>query len=1575
MKTIWRTSGERRLATGRGAMRSRRPVLAPERLEPRALLAVTVPPSIASDTVELDDNVLVGTGGGAIEATAGYVQIFGNSRGRIDRVADSTAADLLLKAQTAITVTGAVGAVTPLDTLTLQSVGGQSVNLQQSVTLLEDLVVTKSGAFTIGSTVDVGGDLTIAEATTVTFAGNVTVAGDLTITSATSVTFAGTLTVGGTLTIANATGTTRFTGDVVVGGAAVTSTTMVQVLAGFTTDAGAAPADVTFTTNQVGFATATFQPAAGTDGATLTIRPRTASSALTIASPPGVPAGLNITDADITAIQPGWKRVVFGDEAAGTGAVRVGSIGSQYGGFSQLLNTTTIAGGTIDVVQPVDVTPLASYLEFVARGTGAGGGRLTVSAPINQTEGERSDWLRLTSAGAIEINAPVWATQTISLTSTAGGTIAQGGTAAAITAPALAVDADGAVRLVDSGNAIARVAIKTTNDAVVLREDSGYTIEQVKMVDGARDTKQTFTTTGIDAGTGTVRLVTISGATSATVGQAQAILAGGLGLEGAGTDWSLSLGTNDVATLAADTGAVSFRDVDDLTIGTVAEVEPRAELSGVAVARTADVAAGTTLSITAAGDIVSAAADGTAVKLAAPSGISTAGDVTTAGGNVDFDHATTLTGDVVLDVVDGAAVGVVTLAAVVQGTTAGQQSLTVTGDLDASGSIGVATALGSLAVSGVSTLAGGITLRTTGGQTYSGAAASTGTVTVQAGQGAAVRFLGDTTLGGLVTATADAADYALELAGAKTTITAPVTFANTGTVTLGDGAADALTFDGGLASTAAVMTRLAGSIATSADAATFGAAELTAATILSTGSGNVAFTGGLDGGHALVVNSTGDTTFGGAVGGTTPLASLRTDAGGTTRIDGGGVTTATPTVTLAAAGAGASTVVSSGQFYGDAVVLGAKAVLQAGGGLTAAVAIDADGITFAGTVDGAHALVVNTAGTTTFGGVVGGTTALASLATDAGGTTRVTTATVKTAGTQTYGDAVSFEEPPAPAGVSATSLPPIPPETLMAGSTVSLRQGLTAAGRSLRIDGDAVLGDQPGASLPTTDPASFIDPVIGLNGLRVTGSTTINTNVVFSGVTAPTNPISFQGAVTLASNVLIGGASVVFQSSVSGPARSLAVTAVAFGTPSSVVFDGDVGTALAPLGPIAVTCPGGAVTINAVIHSTGPVVVQGSTIDGDADHAIRTQGGTISLAAAAGIGGTTPIAIEAASVTATTAAGDLRLRGIGDLVVGTPGLSAGGVVSLDASGAIRVPTGGTIAGGDVVTTKAIHWSVLGTADSGAGSLRQVLTNLNAVGDCNPSGTDAVIVVDVMQPAVVQPAVVPTPPTVFQLATQLPDIGAAVTIDGAAGGLVLDGGRTVSSGLVFREAAAGSVLRGVTLRNFTGYGVQLVGARSVVVDTIVVQSLNTSTSMGLYATGDLAGTQVLGSTFSGGLRGALLDQARNLAFGLVGRGNTLANNRAAPRQPTFAGTGIRAQGDCAGTVVSGNLFTQNNFGFAFIAARNLALTGNSFTRNSSAGIFIEGNSAGSTQSGNTFGSRGDRNKTNLLRAKRSIFGGP
>ncbi len=140
------------------------------------------------------------------------------------------------------------------------------------------------------------------------------------------------------------------------------------------------------------------------------------------------------------------------------------------------------------------------------------------------------------------------------------------------------------------------------------------------------------------------------------------------------------------------------------------------------------------------------------------------------------------------------------------------------------------------------------------------------------------------------------------------------------------------------------------------------------------GAGDIDVAGTLTGAHALGTSAGGTTRLGGAVA----IGSLATGTAGRTEI-GAGITT------------------TGGQAYGNAVWLANDAVLTAGAG----------GVDFAATVDGARALTVDTAGETRFQGTVGGGTALASLATDAAGSTRLG-ASLFTTGDQTFADAVTL---------------------------------------------------------------------------------------------------------------------------------------------------------------------------------------------------------------------------------------------------------------------------------------------------------------------------------------------------------------------------------------------------------------------------------------------------------------------------------------------------------------------------------------------------------------------------------------
>jgi hypothetical protein len=143
------------------------------------------------------------------------------------------------------------------------------------------------------------------------------------------------------------------------------------------------------------------------------------------------------------------------------------------------------------------------------------------------------------------------------------------------------------------------------------------------------------------------------------------------------------------------------------------------------------------------------------------------------------------------------------------------------------------------------------------------------------------------------------------------------------------------------------------------------AVSLQSDTTLNAGSGAINFVNTIDSligtgntTHSLSLNSTGLITLNGAIGSNFALTSLTTNAGGSTLINGGSITTSG----------------SAGQVFNDTVSLQSDTTLNAGMG----------GITFMTTVDSANsttpsALILNSSTGSTFNGTVGATYALKSL--------------------------------------------------------------------------------------------------------------------------------------------------------------------------------------------------------------------------------------------------------------------------------------------------------------------------------------------------------------------------------------------------------------------------------------------------------------------------------------------------------------------------------------------------------------------------------------------------------------------
>ncbi|HEY1172521.1 MAG TPA: hypothetical protein VGH19_14220 [Verrucomicrobiae bacterium] len=359
----------------------------------------------------------------------------------------------------------------------------------------------------------------------------------------------------------------------------------------------------------------------------------------------------------------------------------------------------------------------------------------------------------------------------------------------------------------------------------------------------------------------------------------------------------------------------------------------------------------------------------------------------------------------------------------------------------------------------------------------------------------------------------------------------------------------------------------------------------TADVTVSSAAGNITFENTVNGGFNLALNSTGTTTFNGLVGAGTALTSVTTDAGGTTAINGAGVTT------------------TANQTYNDNVTLG-----------VAAVTLNATGagadITFNGTVNGPAALTVNAVDITTFGDAaadtVGGTTALLNLTTDAAGTTVINGSSVTTTGTQIYNDPVTFNN-----------------DINFTGSTITFNGTLAGSANNLTVTGNAVFGDAAADSVTT-------------GTIIVTGTATVNTTTVNSGAETQT----YNGDVTLNTDVNFTGTTVTFNEDVTGGANNLTVTGNAvFGNAANdAVSTGTIlvtGTTTVNGG--SVTTTGETQTYNGDVIVNTPVNFTGTTVQFDED--IIAGANAVTVTGNAIIGNAADDVVNAGSlaVTGTTA--------------------------------------------------------------------------------------------------------------------------------------------------------------------------------------------------------------------------------------------------------------------------------------------------------------------------------------------------
>jgi hypothetical protein len=403
-------------------------------------------------------------------------------------------------------------------------------------------------------------------------------------------------------------------------------------------------------------------------------------------------------------------------------------------------------------------------------------------------------------------------------------------------------------------------------------------------------------------------------------------------------------------------------------------------------------------------------------------------------------------------------------------TTGGQTyagAATLTGDSVLTGSLvrfgGAVDGAGALAIAGDASFAGNI-----------GDTAAPGALTIA----------GDTALAGERVSTVSLQNYggAVTLAHDATLSAPTLTFGGAidgaytltldGAATLG-GAVGAVTPLAGLVSKGATTLATTGIVTTGAQ--TFDGGFALGADATLTGS-LVTFTGAVDGAQALSV--AGNAAFAGAVGQTTPLRSLAVS--GEAALDGGAYTT------------------TGGQQFGGAVTLGADTSLTA------------ESVTFAGTLNGAHALAVNghTGGsslvhasalgdpTVGFGGAVGEAQALTSLVVN--GASSIGGSSVTTSGTQMWNGAVTLAA-----------------DVKLAATKVTFAQTVDGE-KNLEIAGDAVLGGVIGGVSPLAAFSVAGDTQFDAGGVATTGAQTYGGAVTLGtdvAITASAGSVTFNGAI------------------------------------------------------------------------------------------------------------------------------------------------------------------------------------------------------------------------------------------------------------------------------------------------------------------------------------------------------------------------------------------------------------------------------------------------------------------------------
>ncbi|MFA7429625.1 MAG: hypothetical protein WCZ23_05685 [Rhodospirillaceae bacterium] len=800
-----------------------------------------------------------------------------------------------------------------------------------------------------------------------------------------------------------------------------------------------------------------------------------------------------------------------------------------------------------------------------------------------------------TADGALTLNGPITWASNGALTLSAGGsllsngvTLAPAGAAATITLLAgsgIGTESN-ALRITPASSGLSGTVISATvSGEGSLYLDLGATLlgglttsvaDGATVVNGSGGIVVLGASSGTDASGNDISITTSSGnITLGTTGAAGLISAGqtagkvvlqaGGGIRTAHADSAIS--AHEVTLRATDSIGTS-------TIGAAVGVSTtRLLASTVTTGHGVYLKANGTVgvpSITTHGGAISIAGSGATVLL--QSLASNRGDALT-GGAVSIEGSVVLAGGATVD----AGSGDVTFA----GTVNGPHSLTVnsTGATAFNAAVGGVNALTSLTTN----VGGTVSLRsvtTTGAQTYGEAASLNGAYVTGGGAfsvGGPITLAGDTSVvtgaGGITLGSTVNGAYALDLSSSGA-INLQGVVGNVAALTqLSAGTGGTLNLHSVTttgAQTYGSAATLNSTFTTTNAAITFNAnVTLAHDAVVSTGSGNVTFAGTVNGAHGLTVNSTGATAFQGTVGGTTALASLTTNAGGTLSLTGV-TTTGAQSYGEAATISGVLGTTNAAISFGGPVLLGGTTTLNTGTGAVA----------FASTINGGHGLTVN-AGQVTFGDSIGATTRLgalvinsagqteftaavqsASLTTDAAGTLALNGGSIDTTGAQTYGELVTLGG-----------------DTTLTGTLVSFTGGVgsAVAGMSgLTVTGNAAFAD--GAGAPQA-----------LRTLSVSGTTALAGTIVTTGVQTYTGAATLTGA-----TVLNSGAAVSFLSTLDG-GHGLTIGA------TQATFASSIGAATRL----------GALTVNSAGQTLFSGTVRAASVTTDAAGTLALNGGSV----------------------------------------------------------------------------------------------------------------------------------------------------------------------------------------------------------------------------------------------------------------------------------------------------------------------------------------------------------------------------